>query len=140
LTPDIITPKASFYNPITYTKSKFLNHPNLHQNPVSKTLEPTPKASFIKSPSLLVRGINTPFAFLRCTSLPTYHRISQNAVVTPRPLPSLANEITFPPKSEPGHLYNTRANTDNEHLYLQPTEPALCTTKIDLETHAYLIM
>jgi hypothetical protein len=32
---DIIAPKASFYNPITYTKNKFLKLPNLHQKQVS---------------------------------------------------------------------------------------------------------
>ena len=35
LTPYIIAPKASFYNPITYTKSKFLKLPNLHQKQAS---------------------------------------------------------------------------------------------------------
>jgi hypothetical protein len=32
---DIITPKAGFYNRRTYTKSKFLQPPNLHQKQVS---------------------------------------------------------------------------------------------------------
>ena len=35
LSPDIIAPKASFYNCQTYTKSKFLKPPNLHQKQVS---------------------------------------------------------------------------------------------------------